>query len=72
MAASCASVPEDIPTACFVPDVRGDRLLERLDAGAEDEALALVDLGGHAEDLVADGGVLFFRSRRGTGTREER
>ena len=71
MTASCASVPEDMPIACLDPDVRGDRLLEGLDARAQDELLALVDVGRRTKDLLADRRVLLLQveERDGNGGR---
>ena len=70
IAASWASVPDDMPIACFDADVLGDRLLERLDLRAEDESLALEELVRRRADLVAEGGVLLLQVEEGDGDGE--
>ena len=71
MTASCESVPGRHADRVPHPDVRGDRLLEGLDARAQDEVLALVDVGRRSQDLLADRRVLFpqVEERDGDGGR---
>ena len=71
MTASCASVPEDMPIACFTPTYEATAFSKASTRGPRMKLLALVDVGRHAKDLLADRRVLLLQveERDGNGGR---